>query len=452
MGKGFLFNTDRCVGCHACIIACSNQNGLDPGISWRSVFQFNIASFPAIPVFFHSLACQHCEEALCMIHCPANAFYRDPETNAVLVNRDKCIGCKYCTWACPFDAPEYNPVTKIIEKCTFCIDTVKAGDIPACAKCCPTGALDYGELDPSVPQDPVYVFSDYGIGPRIQFVARNKSERVPEMASDTKMKQEKTAYSTDELKQPVRRISFASEWSLALFTFLVPLIIGMYTAAVTSGHPVLTRLFLLSGIIGLLVSLFHLGKKQRFYRAVLNLKNSWLSREIFFFLLFLVTSVFTVVTGLTAFWLVASGIAMGFLTTFSIDRVYQLQTRTDNRQWHSSQTMLTAMLFVPLFMESFFPFIFVFAIKLALYIRRKVEFYRMGKNPRWTTTLVRILPGVISPVFVFVFSPHTGWMFALFSVALGELIDRIEFYLELDFVSPEMELHSRITKELQHSG
>lgn len=451
MNKGFIFNTDRCVGCHACIVACSNQNNVGSGNNWRSVYQYNEAGIPAIPVFFHSIACHHCEDAPCMTHCPANAFYRDPVTNAVLVNQDKCIGCKYCTWACPFDAPEYNPFEKIIEKCTLCIDPLQAGDIPACAKCCPTGALEFSEFDPSIPFDPVKGFSDYGTGPRIKFVSASKKERIPEMAGGTKSPEKAINY-RNELPEPKSRVSLATEWPLVLFTFLVPLIIGIFAGATTSHHPYWKELFLLSGFFALLVSLFHLGKKRRFYRAILNLRNSWLSREILFFLLFLGVSSFTLITGLTSFWMILLTLFLGFLTTFSIDRVYHLQTRMDKRQWHSSQTLLTAMLFISIFLESFFPFIFVLALKLLLYICRKVEYKRMKKDPRWIISLLRILTGLVSPLFLFLLIPQTGWLFILFSVSFGEIIDRMEFYLELDYVTPEKELRRWLMKDLQRAG
>ena len=74
----------------------------------------------------------------------------------------------------------------------------------------------------------------------------------------------------------------------------------------------------------------------------------------------------------------------------------------------------------------------------------------MGKDPHWMISLLRILSGMVSPLFFFVFSPQTGWLFALFSAGLGEIIDRIEFYLELDFVSPETELQHLLAKDLQH--
>ncbi len=451
MTKGFIFNTDRCVGCHACIVACSNQNELVPGNNWRSVYTYNEAGFPAIPVFFHSLACHHCEDAPCLINCPANALYRDPSTQAVLIDQAKCIGCKYCTWACPFDAPEYNPFKKVVEKCTLCFDRVTGGDIPACAKCCPTGALKYNDLDPFNPMDPVKGFSDYGIGPKIKFVSSVKKERIPEMAGE-KIRSEKTKYYSSDLPEPSSHVSLATEWPLALFTLLVPLIIGIFAGVNTPHYLFMKELFLFFLFISLLVSLIHLGKRQRFYRAILNFKHSWLSREILFFLLFLCSSSFVVISGFTSLILILPTIMIGFLTTFSIDRVYHLQSRMDKKQWHSAQTLFTAMLFIPIFLESFFPFIFVLSLKILLYIYRKVEYKRMDKDPRLIVSSVRILTALVSPLLLLLMIPETAWLIILCSTLVGELIDRMEFYYELEYITPEKEFRNGLIRDLKCSS
>ncbi len=451
MLKGFIFNTDRCVGCHACIVACSNQNDVAAGGNWRSVFTYNEARMPAIPAFFHSIACYHCEDAPCMVNCPSNALYRDPLTQAVLVKQAKCIGCKYCTWACPYDAPEYNPFKKVVEKCTLCVDRVTGGDIPACAKCCPTGALEYNDIDPNAQLKPVKGFSDYGIGPGIKFVSAGKKERTPEMAGE-KITSARAENYINNLPEPLAHVSLASEWPLALFTYLVPLVIGIFAEASTSQNVFFRKLFLLLGSISLLVSLFHLGKKQRFYRAIVNLKHSWLSREILFYLLFLGASFFTVIAGFSSLTLIFPTLMIGFLATFSIDRVYQLQSRVDKKPWHSSQTLFTAMLFISIFLESFFPFIFVLALKLLLYIYRKIDYKRMNKDPRWSVSLMRILFGIISPFFLLFMTPENGWLIILFLTITGELIDRMEFYHELDYCTPGKEFHEELISELKQTG
>ena len=451
MEKGFIFNTDRCVGCHACIVACSNRNEVTTGITWRTVNQYNASALPVIPVFFHSLACNHCEDALCMTHCPASAFYRDPFTNAVLIDQKKCIGCKYCTWACPYGSPDYDPLKRVIEKCTLCVDQVKNGDTPACAKCCPTGALNYDELNPSVSFDQIKGFNDYGIGPKINFVSAGSRERIPELAKKEDTSKQAADYGNKK-QRSATRTSLSSEWSLAIFTFLVPLLVGMFVGVTLSGLPIPNELFLSTAFVTLLMSLLHLGKKERFYRAIFNLKESWLSREILFFMLFLGVSSFTIISGISRVWLIILSVALGFLTTFSIDMVYHLKTRMGEKFWHSSQTLLTALQFTALFLESFYPFVFILGVKFVLYGYRKVRQSGKNKSSRWVLTLFRIIVGMAAPLFLYILDPETNWLFILIATLLGELIDRIEFYLEMEFVSPEKEFYRSLNKEMRKAG
>ena len=142
----------------------------------------------------------------------------------------------------------------------------------------------------------------------------------------------------------------------------------------------------------------------------------------------------------------------GFLATFSIDRVYLLHSRMDKKQWHSSQTLLTAMLFISIFLESFFPFIFVLSLKLVLYIYRKVEYNRMNKDPRLVVSFVRILSAILSPLFLLLMIPSTGWLIILCSTILSELIDRLEFYQELDYFTPGKEFRNGLISDLKCSG
>ena len=139
----FIFDYNQCVGCHACVVACINENGFQEPKQWRNIHQSNNTHFPQLPLFYLSLACNHCADAPCLKNCPANAYSRDEKTGAVIHHSEKCIGCQYCTWACPYDAPKFNPKEGIIEKCTFCNNRIEENLKPACANLCPTGALDF---------------------------------------------------------------------------------------------------------------------------------------------------------------------------------------------------------------------------------------------------------------------------------------------------------------------
>ena len=91
-----------------------------------------------------SLACNHCEEPICVEICPARALAKRAD-GIVLIDADKCIGCKYCSWACPYGAPQYDAEAGRMTKCTFCVEDLDAGLPPSCVAACPLRALDFGD-------------------------------------------------------------------------------------------------------------------------------------------------------------------------------------------------------------------------------------------------------------------------------------------------------------------
>ena len=102
----------------------------------------------------HSSSCrrvlaadQQCEDAPCVHVCPTGASYRDPDTGVVLVNKELCIGCKYCMMACPYGVRSWNAAEKCVEKCTLCGQLTSQGELPACVKACCGEARFYGDLD-----------------------------------------------------------------------------------------------------------------------------------------------------------------------------------------------------------------------------------------------------------------------------------------------------------------
>ncbi|MEP0775521.1 MAG: 4Fe-4S dicluster domain-containing protein, partial [Acidobacteriota bacterium] len=141
----FLFDGERCTGCEACRIACgmANAGGADTG--WRRVLTFNPRRHPALATRHLSLACNHCDDPACLAGCPAAAYRRDPATGAVLLEQTRCLGCRYCSWVCPYDAPRFDADHGLMAKCTWCETRLRAGSEPACTQACPTGALSWGE-------------------------------------------------------------------------------------------------------------------------------------------------------------------------------------------------------------------------------------------------------------------------------------------------------------------
>lgn len=152
---GFYVKTDVCVGCKACQIGCKDKFDNPIGILFRRVIEYGGGSFMMkdgvyIPSnifgYFVPLSCLHCAEAPCVKACPTGAMYKRDSDGVVLINTSACIGCRYCEWACPYGAPQFNADKGVMTKCTFCVDEIEAGRDPVCVAACPMHALDYGEM------------------------------------------------------------------------------------------------------------------------------------------------------------------------------------------------------------------------------------------------------------------------------------------------------------------
>ena len=159
----FTLDLDRCTGCSACVIACRNENQTEPGMDWRTVTTFNSMRLPEFGVLHFALSCNHCENPSCQRGCPAAAYTIDPD-GVVTLNAAHCIGCQYCSWVCPYEAPRFNESLGTMEKCTLCPDRREQGRDPACVTSCPVGALGFeNEGDPETPALPG--FPDTGLRP-----------------------------------------------------------------------------------------------------------------------------------------------------------------------------------------------------------------------------------------------------------------------------------------------
>jgi Fe-S-cluster-containing dehydrogenase component len=166
---GLVIDLDTCVGCHACAVACKQWNaggiagpltdenayGKEPfGVWFNRVHSYEVAPTaqqPAMTVHFPR-SCLHCETPACVTVCPTGASYKRASDGIVLVDEDKCIGCKLCSWACPYGAREYSAVEGVMKKCTLCVDRIYNEQLeeidrqPACVQACPTRARHFGDL------------------------------------------------------------------------------------------------------------------------------------------------------------------------------------------------------------------------------------------------------------------------------------------------------------------
>ncbi len=148
----FYFDSASCSGCKACQVACKDNNGLEVGILWRRVYEISgggwqqrEGAWVSSAFAYHlSIACNHCEQPICREVCPAGAIRKRPD-GIVLIDSDKCLGCHYCSWACPYGAPQYDEAAGHMTKCDFCYDEIDWGGKPSCVAACPMRALDFGD-------------------------------------------------------------------------------------------------------------------------------------------------------------------------------------------------------------------------------------------------------------------------------------------------------------------
>ena len=148
----FYFDSSACSGCKACQVACKDRHGLEVGLLWRRVYEVTGGEWTrngeawvsSIFAYHVSLACNHCVEPICAEVCPTQAIARRAD-GIVLLNAQKCIGCRYCSWVCPYGAPQYDAQAGRMTKCTFCADDLEVGLPPACVAACPLRALDFGD-------------------------------------------------------------------------------------------------------------------------------------------------------------------------------------------------------------------------------------------------------------------------------------------------------------------
>lgn len=145
MKYGFLIDHDRCIGCHACTVACKAENDVPVGSFRTWVKYVEKGTFPEVRRHFAVLRCNHCTNAPCVKICPVNALEKRKD-GIVDIDRDACIGCRACMQACPYDAIYLNRDSGSVEKCHFCAHRVEQGLEPACVVVCPERAIVVGDL------------------------------------------------------------------------------------------------------------------------------------------------------------------------------------------------------------------------------------------------------------------------------------------------------------------
>ena len=353
MQYAFFLDAAACSGCKACQVACQDKHALPPGVWWRRVYEVSGGGWRAQGgawrqdafAFNLSLACHHCERPICVEVCPARALQRRPD-GIVLLDRNRCLGCHYCEWACPYGAPQYDPSAGVMTKCTACADEIEIGKPPACVAACGLRALDfgtpgelvarYGSAADVVPNEPLapasFPLPDPALTrPGLLLRAHRHAARAHSGAARVANLEEVKA-------RPARA---RREISLVAFTLLVQLAVGLFWAwlALNSAAPPAAGsgvLLLAAGpllLAGAASSLLHLGSPSQAWRALANLRTSWLSREILLIIAF--GAGWTLVLALQRYGeglagaraaLAAAVGLLGFALVYAMARVYRLRT------------------------------------------------------------------------------------------------------------------------------
>lgn len=144
---GFYYDMTVCTGCKVCQIACKDKNNLEVGNLFRTLHTLEGGKFPKPWMYNLSIACNHCAKPMCTKNCPTGALYKREKDGIVMHDKAKCIGCKMCTWSCPYGAPQYIESLGIAGKCDLCADLIDKGEQPACVSACQMRALEFGEIE-----------------------------------------------------------------------------------------------------------------------------------------------------------------------------------------------------------------------------------------------------------------------------------------------------------------
>lgn len=387
---GFYFNADNCIACHACESACSEKNNLPPYLAYRSVGYIEGGTYPNYTRLNISMACNHCDDPVCLKGCPTRAYTKFAEYGAVLQDPDICFGCGYCTWVCPYNAPQLDMEQGHVHKCNMCVDRLEVGLKPACVAACLAGALDFGvietlpenrdQLQTQIPGFP----SPEITHPNIRFQQTKSLPREMTRPDSMPLRYERDAQGQGGFNTKVRDTQQSRQWNLqklnsrenplVFFTLMSQTVIGAFlllflgpqfglNALSIAAHPVLI-VTLLMGLItlqtfALVLSTIHLGKPQRFYRGFYNLRYSPVSREAASLMVFFASM--ALYTGAVLFgdylnWLPLTlvqfiktfsgwaGVAFGLATLYFMQRIYRIPARPFWNHWQVLASFYGSML------------------------------------------------------------------------------------------------------------
>ncbi len=318
----FAVDLDACTGCKACVSACHSLNGLDDGELWRTVglIQSDAPDAPFQQTV--TTACHHCEDPACANGCPVLAYEKDPATGIVRHLDDQCIGCQYCVLKCPYDVPKYSKKRGIVRKCDMCQSRLAVGEAPACVQACPNEAIRIETVSTSY-------------GP--------KTGRLVPGAFESSYTRPTTTYRTSRPRPASAHAADAKalrledpHLPLVAMLVLTQMAVGMHAALPFVGENARTLAVAAFVVLnaGLGISMLHLGKPLKAWRAFLGLRKSWMSREIVAFGIYAGAAFGAMLLGGRA--LAAVALVLGLLGVFCSAMIY---VDTRRALWTARLTM-----------------------------------------------------------------------------------------------------------------
>lgn len=355
---GMVVDLNRCVGCQTCTIACKHANDTPPGVQWRKVLDVERGTFPDVERLFMVVGCQHCAEPPCVPVCPTGATAQRAD-GLVTMNYDTCIGCGYCAVSCPYQARTighgedwyYGEETRqeahvfhdervgVATKCTFCVERIDEAkeegmtpgvDLeysPACSSSCIASALHFGDFnDPdsnvsklATENSFFQMHEELGTDPQIKYlyeVPNTILGRDPEPEDTEDEMMSDPANPLVGARQTLWDYRAAMNFTLGgMSSGLVVMATIAYFTSVLSTEALL-YLNVSAGVgmgVGLLFVFTEIGRKMRFWRALLRPQSSWMTREIYAVVLFYLALLADIVWHGPALHLVVALSALAFL-------------------------------------------------------------------------------------------------------------------------------------------
>jgi DMSO reductase anchor subunit len=321
-----------------------------------------------------------------------------------------------------------------MEKCTFCEQRLAEDVPPACVTACPTDALRFEkDDDPALVQHPG--FPETGLQPAIRVVGVRR-QTAPDMTAAP------IAVNVMSRRSPSGWSGLKNEWSLWFFTSVATLLVAWFAAAAALSRAIPVPVFAGAGVLAMAVSALHLGRITRIWRAMLNVRRSWVSREVVLFSTFFAAACVSALQPEVPGWARWAIAAAGFATLYAMDMVYRVRGQPVLTVPHSAMAMLTAAFYIGILTENPILLWPAATVKLVLYLARRERPVPGGA----ALAPVRIGIGLL-PAVALAATGTVPVAVAMFGAVIGELIDRAEFYVGLRFLTPTHQIDTDLVRQ-----